>query len=135
MKWAAIYALTALITGLHNFYWLMAMVYGAPINILNCISLLGSAALLGAAILMALRPHSAGWVGLLGSIFSWVFYASLILVSFVMPFRTWHEIQLDVSFHEYIPLVGRFLGPVLLILCTVYSAMLLKRNRATSRVS
>ena len=46
MKWLTLYALTALVTGLHNFYGLMSMVNGAPINLLNCISLLGSATLL-----------------------------------------------------------------------------------------
>jgi hypothetical protein len=134
MKWAAVYVLTALITGLHNFYRLMNMVNGAPISLLNCISLLGSATLLIAAVLMPLRSHSAAKVGLFGSILSWVFYAPLIVLSFIMPFSTWQEIQLDASFRDYVPLLGRFLGTVLLILCTVYSIILLKRNRATPRV-
>ena len=47
MKWVPLYALTALVTGLQNFYGLMSMVNGAPISLLNCISLLGSGTLLG----------------------------------------------------------------------------------------
>jgi hypothetical protein len=83
---------------------------------------------------MPLRSHSAAKVGLFGSILSWVFYALLIVLSFIMPFSTWQEIQLDASFHDYVPLLGGFLGTVLLILCTVYSITLLKRVRATPRV-
>ena len=135
MKWAAVYVLTALVTGLHNFYGLMDLVNGAPINILNCISLLGAATLLAAAVLILVRPHSGAKVGLLGSTLSWVFYAPLTVVGLVMPFSTWHQIQFDASFHEYIPLVGRLVGPILSILCTVHPIILLKRNRATSQVS
>ena len=46
-----LYVLTALVTGLHNFYRLMDMVNGAPISVLDCVALLGSVALLGAAFL------------------------------------------------------------------------------------
>src|SRR5260370_12486945 len=72
MKWVPLYALTALVTGLHNFYGLMSMVNGAPINLLNCISLLGSATLLGAAFLLPFRPSFAANVELAGSVLSWV---------------------------------------------------------------
>jgi hypothetical protein len=120
--------LTALITGLHNFYGLMNMVNGAPLNLLNCISLLGSATLLVAAVLIPLRTHSAGKVGLLGSVLSWVFYAPLTIVSLIMP-SAWRDIWFDAHFHEYVPLVGRFFGPVLLAMCTVNSIIRLKRAR------
>ena len=68
----ALYVLTALVTGLHNFYWLMNIVNGAPINLLNCTALLGSATLLGAAVLVTLRPRVAAKVGLAGSLLLWV---------------------------------------------------------------
>ena len=68
MKAVALYVLTALVTGLHNFYWLMNIVNGAPINLLNCTALLGSATLLGAAVLVTLRPRVAAKVGLAGSL-------------------------------------------------------------------
>jgi hypothetical protein len=110
----------------------MNMVNGAPINLLNCISLAGSVALMVAAFLM--QSQSAAKVGLVGSILLWVFYAPLIVVSFIMPFSVWQDIQSDAHFHEYIPLAGRFLGPVLLILCTINS-IVLKRSQAASRVS
>jgi hypothetical protein len=133
MKWVPLYALTALITGLHNFYGLMSMVNGAPINLLNCISLLGSATLLGAAVLLPLRVHAATRVGLLGSILCWVFYAPLIFVSIIAPFSAWREIQFDLSFRDYVPVLGRLFGPVLLILCTANSVILLRRNRPVSQ--
>jgi hypothetical protein len=125
--------LTALITGLYNFYELMNMVNGAPINLLNCISLLGSATLLGAALLLLLRARAATRVALLGSILCWVFYAPLILVSIIAPFSTWREIQFDLSFRDYIPVLGRLFGSVLLILCTANSVILARRNRPVSQ--
>jgi hypothetical protein len=131
MKWIPLYALTALLTGLHNVYGLMSMVNGAPINLLNCISLLGSAALLAAAFLVSLRPSLAVKVGLMGSIFSWVYYGPLIVASLVAPFSVRLDIKTSIVFHDYIPLVGTLFGPVLLIACTVHSALFFRRNGAT----
>jgi hypothetical protein len=54
-----LYILTALVTGLQNFYWLMDMVNGAPLNLLNFTALLGSVTLVGAAMLASFRPHVA----------------------------------------------------------------------------
>ena len=127
-----LYALTALVTGLHNFYGLMSMVNGAPINLLNCISLLGSGTLLGAAFLLPFRPSFAAKVGLAGSILSWVFYGPLIVASLVAPFSIWLDIKTDISFHEYVPLVGMLVGPVLLIACTVHSMLFLRRSRESN---
>ena len=123
MKWLPLYALTALVTGLHNFYGLMSMVNGAAINLLNCISLLGSATLLGTAFLLPFRPSFAARVGLAGSILSWVFYGPLIVAGLVAPFSTWLEIKTFITFHDYVPLVGLVFGPVLLIALTVHSAL------------
>jgi hypothetical protein len=106
MKWVALYTLTALVTGLHNFYGLMSMVNGAPMNLLNCLSLLGSATLLGAAFLLSVRPSFAAKVGLAGSILSWVFYGPLIIASVVAPFSTWLEMKTFIVLHDYVPLMG-----------------------------
>ena len=133
MKWVPLYVLTALVTGLHNLYGLMAMVNGAPLNLLNAVSLIGSAALMVAAVLLLFRLRTASKVGALGSMLCWVYYAPLIVVSLIAPFSTWREIRFDFSFHDYVPLVGRLLGPVLLILCTANSIVLLKRNRGVSQ--
>ena len=133
MRWVPLYVLAALVTGLHNFYGLMEIVNGAPINLLNCISLLGSATLVGAAVLLPFRLHAAAKLGFLGSMLCWVYYAPLTVVSLIMPFSTWREIQFDLSFRDYVPLFGRLFGPVLLILCTVNSIILLRRNRAVSQ--
>jgi len=133
MKWVPLYAVTALVTGLHNFYGLMSMVNGAPINVLNCISLLGSATLLGAAFLLPFRPSFAAKVGLAGSILSWVFYGPLIFASLVAPFSIWLEIKALSTFHDYVPLIGMLFGPVLLIACTVHSTRFLRSSRETIR--
>ena len=133
MKWVPLYVLTALVTGLFNFYALMSVVNGAPIYLLNLISLLGSATLFSAAVLLALRLRSAAKVGLWGSILSWVFYAPFMVVSFFRPFSIWRNIRLDISFRDYMPLVGELVGPVLLVLCTTNSIILLRRSRVISQ--
>ena len=111
----------------------MSMVNGAPINLLNYISLLGSATLLGAAFLLPVRPGFAARVGLAGSILSWVFYGPLIVASLVARFSTWLEIQTFITFHDYVPLIGVFFGPVLLIACTVHSTLSFTRSRQAIR--
>jgi hypothetical protein len=128
MKWLPLYVLTALVTRLHNFYGLMSMVNGAPINLLNCISLLGSATLLGAAFLLPFRPSFAAKVGLAGSILSWVFYGPLIVAGLVAPSSTWLEIKTFITFHDYVALIGMLFGPLLLIAWTVHSTLFFKRS-------
>jgi hypothetical protein len=129
-----LYALTAVVTGLHNLYGLMSMVNGAPVSLLNCISLLGSATLLGAAFLLPFRPSLAAKVGLGGSILSWVFYGPLIVVSLVAPFSIWLEIKEFITFHDCVPLMGMLFGPVLLIACTVHSILFFRRSRESGKV-
>jgi hypothetical protein len=133
MKWMPLFVLTALVTGFHNFYGLMGMVNGSPINLLNCVSLLGSAMLLGAAVLLSFRQHTAAKLGFLGSLLCWVYYAPVTFASLVAPFSAWSEVQFDLKFHEFIPVVGRLVGPILLILCTATSIILLRQNRTPER--
>jgi hypothetical protein len=124
----ALYVLTALVTGLHNFYLVMDMVNGAPLNLLNFTALLGSVTLAGAAILVPLRPRVAAAIGFAGSLLLWVYYAPLTIVSLFTPFTTRTEIQAFISFHEYVPLVGLLVGPVLLIVCTTKSVLFFKHH-------
>jgi hypothetical protein len=124
----ALYVLTALVTGLHNFYWLMDMVNGAPFNLLNFTALLGSVMLVGASLLVPFRPHVASGMGFAGSLLLWVYYAPLTIVSLFTPFTTRAEIQAFISFHEYVPLVGMLVGPVLLIVCTTTSVLFFKHH-------
>ena len=128
MKAATLCVLTALITGLHNFYWLMSIVNGAPVNPLNCAALLGAAMLLGAGALTPFRPRAAAKLGLAGSVLLWVFYAPLVVVGFLMPFSTRQQIQEFVSFRDYVPLVGMIVGPILLAAYTVTLARSLWRS-------
>lgn len=130
MKWVPLYVLTALVTGLHNFYGLMSKVNSAPLPLLNCVSLLGSAMLLGAAVLLPFRLRDGARAGFWGSIMSWVFYAPLIVAGLIAPFSTWRAIWFDISFHDYVPVVGRLFGPVLLILCTGNSIILSRRYQS-----
>src|ERR1700724_3445361 len=128
MKWVPLYALTALVTGLYNVYGFMSMVNGAPTNLLNCISLLGSATLLGAGFLLPFRPIFAAKAGLAGSLLSWVFYGPLMVASLAAPFSTWLEIKTFITFRDYVPLTGMLFGPSLLIACTVHSTLLFRRT-------
>jgi len=116
---AALYALTALVTGLYNVYRIMGVVNGAPLPLLNCIALLGSAMLLVAAGVVVFRSSLGAKLGLVGAILLWVYYLPMIVVSFFMPFSAWQEIHTSISFRDYIPVVGMLLGPILLIVCTV----------------
>ena len=115
--------LTALVTGLYNFYWLMNVVHGAPINPLNCAALLGSVTLLGAGVLMlSRRAPIAVKIGLAGALLLWFFYAPLIVVSLGMLFSTWLEMRAFASSRDYAPLVGLLGGPILLVAATVILA-------------
>ena len=116
---AVLFALTAIVTGLHNTYLLMGVVNGAPINPLNCIALFGSVVLLVAAVLAPARLRVAAKTGLLGSLLLWVFYSTMIVIWFGMPFSALQEIHTFISLREYVPLTGMLLGPILLTVCTV----------------
>jgi len=131
MKAVALYLSAALVTGLHNFYWLMAVVNGAPINVANCVGLPGSAMLLAAALLVQSRPRTAAKLALVGSLLLWVFYAPLIIVSLSMPWSTRFQFRDFMSFRDYVPIVGTLLGPILLVACTVNSALFLRRHRVS----
>jgi hypothetical protein len=115
---AILFALTALVTGLHNVYLLMDVVNGAPINLLNCIALFGSVVLLIAAVLAPARLRVAAKTGLAGSLLLWVFYSTTIVIWFSMPFSAWQEIRTFITFREYVPLTGMLLGPILSTVCT-----------------
>ena len=120
MKTLLLFALTAIVTGLHNFYMLMGIVNGAPLSLLSCAALLGSATLLVAAVLAPSHMRDALRAGLAGSLLLWIFYAPLIVVSASMPYTTWLNIRFDLKFHDYVPIVGTLGGPMMLIICTVY---------------
>ena len=122
----ALYILTALITGLHNFYWLMNMVNGAPLPLLNLIALLGAATLVGAAVTVPFRQRVATKIGLAGSLLLWLYYAPSLAVSIFTPFSTWQNIRFFISFHDYVPVVGAIFGPILLIASTANSIILLR---------
>jgi hypothetical protein len=109
--------------------WAHDIVNGAPINLLNCISLLGSATLLGAALLLPSRRSAAAKVGFAGSILSWVFYGPFVVAALVTPFSMWLEIKTFITFRDYVPLMGMFLGPILLIACTTHSILSFRRSK------
>ena len=134
MKAGVLYFLTALVTGLYNFYRLMEIVNGAPVPLLPCVGLLGSVMLLAAAVLAPFRARSAGKLGLAGSILSWVFYAPLLVAAALTPYTFWISIQSNFSFREYIPLLGILLGPALLIVCTITSVLFSRRHHQSADV-
>jgi hypothetical protein len=126
MVTATLYILTALVTGLHNFYWLMEMVNGAPLHLLNLIALLGAVTLVVAAAAALLRPRIGAKIALAGSLLLWVYYAPSIVISFFMPLSTWQNIRFFISFHDYVPVVGAIVGPILLIASTANSLVFLR---------
>jgi hypothetical protein len=130
----SLYFVTALVTGLHNFFLLMLIVNGAPLNLLNCAALVGSAVLLVAAVLMSYQSRVAGKIGLLGSLLLWIYYGPLVVITLGMPFTSRAEVQTLISDHDFVPLYGRLLGPILLIACTVHSALCV-RSRPKPMIS
>lgn len=134
MKAMLLYALTALVTGLHNLYRVMGIVNGASVNLLNCAALMGSMVLFGGAVLVPFKPRLAARLALAGSFLTWVFYAPLIAVSLFMPYTAWLEIRSFVSFREYIELAGVLFGPPLLIAATVTSILFFRRRLAPIEV-
>ncbi|HUH62571.1 MAG TPA: hypothetical protein VLZ50_06220 [Terracidiphilus sp.] len=129
MKWALLYVLTATVTGLHNFYQLMWMIWGAPINLLNCTALLGSTVLLLAAVLALYRARVTAGVGLAGSILVWVYYGPFLFFAILAPSSFWGDLQFNFKFHDYVPVIGPSLGIPLLVLSTIHSVSALRRDR------
>ena len=72
-----LYSVTGVATGFHV-YTLLFAAYGAPVNPLELVSLLGSLCLLIAAYLSLFRPRAAGRVALIGCLLMWCFYAPAI---------------------------------------------------------
>ena len=88
--------------------------------------MLGAVTLVGAAAVVPFRPHVAAKIGLAGSVLLWVYYALLIAVSIVTPFSKWHSIRFFISFHDYVPVAGILVAPILLIASTANSVLFFK---------
>jgi hypothetical protein len=84
-----LYFVTAAATGFHV-YTLLFAAYGAPVNPLELVSLLGSFCLIIAAYLSLSRPYAAGRVALIACLLMWCFYAPAI-ANFVRA--RWHGQQ------------------------------------------
>lgn len=130
MKWALLYFATAIVTGIYNFYQLTSMIWGAPVNPLNCAALLGSAVLLIAGILVIFRLRASAGVGLAGSILVWVYYGPLLVIATLAPYSFFSDLRFNLKFHDYVPVAGPVLGLPLLILSTVHAISALRKNRA-----
>jgi hypothetical protein len=124
-----VFASTAVVVGLHNFYNLMAFVNGAPINIVNLVAFIGSVVLAGAALVAPFRFRFAAKLGATGSLFAWLYYLPLVFTAFLMPFTTRSEMRELISDQQFIPIIGLFLGPILLVSSTLISALGLRRPR------
>lgn len=70
-----LYLITGMVTGFHLYTLLALVVYGAPVNPLELISLLGSFCLLIAAYVSLFRPRAAGRLALIACLTLWCFYA------------------------------------------------------------
>lgn len=72
-----LYFVTGVATGFHVFTLLFAA-YGAPLNPLELVSLLGSFCLLIAAYVSLFRPHTAGRMALIACLLMWCFYGPAV---------------------------------------------------------
>ena len=102
------------------------------IYFLNLIAVLGAVRLVGAAAVVPFRPHVAAKIGHAGSVLLRVYYAPLIAVSIVKPFSTWHSIRFFISFHDYVPVAGILVGPILLIASTASPVLFFKAKSLSS---
>jgi hypothetical protein len=73
-----LYFLTAIVTGFHLYSLLSLAEYGAPLNPLELVALLGSLGFLVAAYISLFRPHAAARVALIAALAVWCFYAPAI---------------------------------------------------------
>lgn len=72
-----VYFVTGVAASFHV-YTLMFAAYGAPLNPLELVSLLGSFCLLIAAYLSLFRPHAAGRLALIACLLMWCFYGPAV---------------------------------------------------------
>lgn len=73
-----LYFITGIVTGFHLYSLLSLAVYGAPLNPLELVGLLGSLGFLIAAFLSLFRPYIAARVALISALAVWCFYAPAI---------------------------------------------------------
>lgn len=74
-----LYLVTAVVTGFHLWSLLSFALYGAPFNLLELLSLLGSFSLLIAAYISLFRPHAGARLALVACLMMWCFYAPAIV--------------------------------------------------------
>lgn len=73
-----LYFVTAIVTGFHLYSFLSLAEYGAPLNPLELVGLLGSLGFLVAAYISLFRPYIAARVALIAALAIWCFYAPAI---------------------------------------------------------
>lgn len=73
-----IYSVTAVLTGFHVYVLLSYAVYGAPVNLLELVCLLGSFCMLVAAYISLFRPRAAARLALIAALTMWSFYGPAI---------------------------------------------------------
>jgi len=88
-----LYALTGLATGVQLGYLLSWAIWGAPTSPLQYVALLGSVALLVAAVLSMWKPRAATTVALGGSLLLWCFYGPAL-------YTLWREPPLSFRFNK-----------------------------------
>lgn len=85
MRASVTYGLTAIATGV-QLWWLTSWaIWGAPINPLEYIGLLGSVVLLVATLLGLRRHRNVRFVALCGLLLLWPFYALLMYATWLNP--------------------------------------------------
>ena len=125
MKLAALYLVTSVATAFHVFYQMMWTIWGAPINPLHYVSMIGSAILLVSSAIALFRSHVAAKVGTVGIIAAWCFYGPALVYSY-FDSGFWNGLWSAFSNGQYVPALGAIISPLLLTACTVYTWYFLK---------
>ncbi|HXQ24917.1 MAG TPA: hypothetical protein VN822_00775 [Candidatus Acidoferrales bacterium] len=129
MKAAALYLVTAVVTGVYVFYLAMETIWGAPRFALHYVSFSGSCLLVVASMAAPFRWRAGAIVALTGSAAVWCFFAPAIIYWTIMPFTFWAGMKDSFLFHDYVPALGPLVSPILLTASTTYAIYLLKYSQ------
>jgi len=128
VKAAALYFLTAIVTGLYAFCVGIVKLWGATPNLLPHLSFLGSVLLLVAAVASAFSARPAAKIALAGSAAISCLYVPLMVATAFQPSAFWPEPKSLAPFKEFVAIAGILGGPILLAATIVCAVSILWRS-------
>lgn len=133
MKTSALYLATAVVTAFYGVYEALWIIWGAPLNPLACVSLVGSAVFLVAAARRPWSEYSAAIIALVACSLVACLYVFTVTVGIIDPFSAWQEIRDMASYGKFAPLTGLIAGPFLIAGTAIHATLVLKHRRPLSR--